>query len=272
VSGTNVAIVLGAVVLAAAPLPHKLRVVLCGLGLVLFVLVVGPEPSVLRAAVMGAIGLVALAWGRRAEPLHALGLALLVVLAFRPSLSSSVGLQLSVAATAGIVLWSPSLAHRLRVLPRVVALGLAATVAAQVAVAPLLVGTFGQLSLAGPLANLLAMPAVAPATVLGVGAALIGTVSELGGVAAARVAEPFSAWILFVGNGIGDLSWSAVELPRATAWMAAAPLLVAAAGALHDRGSGAGACGSTTTPASTGPSTPEAPGPAAPRQPPPARR
>lgn len=234
VSGSNVAIVLGAVVLLAARLPHKLRLVLCGLGLVLFVLIVGPEPSVLRAAVMGGIGLCALAWGRRAEPLHALGLAVLVVLAFRPSLVLSVGLQLSVAATAGIVLWTTSLARSLRFLPRVAALGLAATVAAQAAVAPLLVGTFGELSLAGPVANLLAMPAVAPATIFGLAAGVIGTFSETGGVVLARVAEPFSGWILLVGRSIGDLRWSSVTLPRMTAWVVAAPVIVAAAHALKD--------------------------------------
>lgn len=248
VSGSNVAIVLGAVVLLAAPLPHRLRLALCGLALVLFVLIVGPEPSVLRAAAMGGIGLSALAWGRLAEPLHALGLAVLVVLAFRPSLVFSVGLQLSVAATAGIVLWTATLARCFGFLPRVVALGFAATMAAQAAVAPVLIGAFGQLPLSGPVANLLAMPAVAPATVLGLAAAVIGTFSETWGVAVARLAEPFSGWILLVGNKIGDLGWSSVPLPSATAWMMAVPVLVAAAAALVGRTPSASACGPVRRP------------------------
>ena len=227
VSGSNVAIVLGAIVVVAARLPHKLRIVLSGGGLALFVVIVGPEPSVLRAAVMGGIGLCALAWGRRAEPLHALGLGLVIVLAFRPSMVSSAGLQLSVAATAGIVLWTRGLAQRLRVLPRIAALGLAATVAAQVAVAPLLVGTFGQLSLVAPVANLLAMPAVAPATVLGFAAGLAGTISGPAGRLLARLAEPFSAWILMVGKELGPLAWSSVQLPKWTAWIIAAPVIAA---------------------------------------------
>ncbi|HZK51028.1 MAG TPA: ComEC/Rec2 family competence protein, partial [Actinomycetota bacterium] len=106
VSGSNVAMVVGATALMVSGLALWIRLMACGLALGLYVLVVGPEPSVLRAAVMGAVGLLALALGRRTEPLHALGLALIVLLALRPGLVHSVGLHLSAAATAGIVLFS----------------------------------------------------------------------------------------------------------------------------------------------------------------------
>ena len=123
VSGSNVAIVVGATALLVSGLALPLRVIACGLALGLFVLVVGPEPSVLRASVMGLVGLLALAAGRRAEPLHALGLALIVLLTLRPGLVSSVGLHLSVAATAGIVLFSGHIRRALGRLPGFVALG-----------------------------------------------------------------------------------------------------------------------------------------------------
>jgi competence protein ComEC len=233
VSGENVAIVLGAILFVAGRLGHAARVVLCGLGLGLFVLIVGPEPSVLRAAAMGGIGLWAVAGGRRAEPLHALGLAVIIVLALRPALVFSVGLQLSVAATAGIVLWTGRVAQRLRFLPSAAALGLGATVAAQAAVAPLLVGTFGQLSLVSPGANMLALPAVPPATVVGLMSGILGVFSGPGGRLVARMAEPFAAWILMVGNKIGDLGWSSVEMPTWSAWLLAAPVVVAAFRALR---------------------------------------
>ena len=113
VSGSNVAIVVATVSAGAAALGLRTRLSLCALGLGLFVVVVGPEPSVLRAAVMGGIGLATLAAGRRAEPLHALGLALVILFGLRPGIVFSVGLHLSVAATAGIVLWSQRLAARL---------------------------------------------------------------------------------------------------------------------------------------------------------------
>lgn len=234
VSGTNVALVVGAVALLSARASMRMRVILCGLALSLYVLVVGPEPSVLRAAVMGAIGLWALCRGRRVDPLKALALALIVVLAARPGLLWSVGLQLSAAATAGLVLFSGRLSRLFGFLPRPVAFGLGATLAAQMAVAPLLVGVFGRLSLVAPLSNLAAMPAVAPATVLGLLSGAVGTLdANLGGFVA-RLAEPFVAWILFVGERAGGVSWAALDLPHAAAWLLALPLLICTVAVLHE--------------------------------------
>jgi competence protein ComEC len=203
---------------ALGPLGLRARVAGAFLGLALFVVVVGPEPSVLRAAAMGGVGLLALALGRRAGPLHALGLALIAVIGARPYLALSVGLALSVAATGGIVVWARPLARRLRWLPRPVALGLGVTLAAQVAVAPVLVGVFGEVSVAAPIANLIALPAVAPATVLGLGAALAGTLMDPAGRALARGAEPFVAWILWIGDLCGTPAWASAEVDRGWAW------------------------------------------------------
>jgi competence protein ComEC len=234
VSGSNVAIVVATVSAGAAALGLRTRLSLCALGLGLFVLVVGPEPSVLRAAVMGGIGLATLAAGRRAEPLHALGLALVILFGLRPGIVFSVGLHLSVAATAGIVLWSQRLAARLEpFVGRAIALALGATLAAQAAVAPLLAGVFGELSVVAPAANLVAVPAVPPATVLALAAGLAGVVSPGAGAALGRAAEPFAAWILGVADVAGRLSWAAVEVPTWTGIALAPPLLAAALAAVR---------------------------------------
>ncbi|MGH2750432.1 MAG: ComEC/Rec2 family competence protein [Actinomycetota bacterium] len=233
VSGSNVAIVVGAAALMVARCALWIRVAVCLCALVLFVLVVGPEPSVLRAAAMGVVGLSALAAGRRSEPLHALGLALIVVLALRPGLVFSVGLHLSAAATAGIVLFSGGFARRMGFLPRPVALVLAATLAAQLAVSPVLVGTFGEFSVVAPVANLLAVPAVAPATVLGVGAAVAGALLAPLGWLSARVAEPWVAWVLAVGRTTGSWSWASIEVPEWWGWPLGALVSAAAAASLR---------------------------------------
>ena len=233
VSGSNVAMVVGATALMVSGLALWIRLVACGLALGLFVLVVGPEPSVLRAAVMGAVGLLALVLGRRTEPLHALGLALIVLLALRPGLVHSVGLHLSVAATAGIVLFSGPLTRAMGGLPRFVSLPLAVTLAAQFAVAPVLVGTFGELSLVAPLANLLAVPAVAPATVLGLAAASAGALVPALGWLCARIAEPFVTWVLAVGRTTGSWPWASIDLPEAWGWPLGALVLAAALVALR---------------------------------------
>lgn len=234
VSGTNVALVVGAVALLSARASLKARVALCALALACYVLVVGPEPSVLRAAAMGAIALAGLASGRRADPLKALGLALIALLAARPGLVWSVGLQLSAAATAGLVLFSDRVARRLAFLPRPVALGLGAAVAAQAAVAPLMIAVFGSLSLVAPLSNLAALPAVAPATILGLVSGAAGAVNVSLGAVVARLAEPFAGWILMVGERAGAPQWAAPELPPAAALILAVPLLLCTAAALHE--------------------------------------
>lgn len=216
VSGSNVAILLAAVALALRRAPFAVRVAACATALACFVLVVGPDASVLRAAGMGVVALVALAYGRRTEPLGALGLALLAVVALRPGIVYSTGLHLSAAATAGIVLWTRPLAERLRRLPTVAATVLAATVAAQLAVAPLLVAVFGELSVTGVLANVLAAPAVAPATVVGLAAAAAGALWEPLAQLLAWTASPFAAWILRVGELLGEPAWA--SLPVSHGW------------------------------------------------------
>ena len=228
VSGSNVAIVVGAVAVLARSLSLVMRTGLCAGALALFVLVVGPDASVLRAAAMGAIALVALAGGRGVHPLHLVALAVMVVIGVRPAMVSSVGLHLSVAATLGIVLWATRLDRRCGRIPRLIRTPLAVTIAAQIAVLPIIVGAFGQLSLVAPLANLAAVPAVAPATVLTLAGGVVGLVAPPLGRALAIGAEPFAAWILFVGERTGSWSWAAVEVPTGLAWPLGVPLLVAA--------------------------------------------
>lgn len=227
VSGSNVALLLGAVALALRRAPLVGRVSACGAALLLFVAVVGPDASVLRAAGMGVVALVAIAAGRRAEPLHALGLALIVVVALRPGIVHSAGLHLSVAATLGIVLWASPIAARLGRLPRPVAIVAGATAAAQVAVTPLLAGVFGSVPLGGMPSNLLAVPAVAPATILGLAAGVVAPWWEAAGAAAARAAAPFAAWVLRVGEGFGGPQW-APPVPRSWGAALAVPVVAAA--------------------------------------------
>nr|MDQ3916598.1 ComEC/Rec2 family competence protein [Actinomycetota bacterium] len=229
VSGSNVAILLGAVALVLRKAPFVVRVGACGPALVLFVAVVGPDASVLRAAAMGVIALVALSYGRRTEPLHALGLAAVALVAVRPGIVYSTGLHLSAAATAGIVLWTRPLAARLGWLPRLAAVALAATTAAQVAVAPLLAGVFGRVPLGGLPANVLAMGAVPPATILGLAAAAVAPVAETPAALLARAASPFAAWILRVGEIFGAPAWASPEVPRGSGLVLAVPVLAAAA-------------------------------------------
>jgi competence protein ComEC len=182
VSGSNVAIVLGAVVLLCrwSGVARRWRPVIALAGLVGFVVLCRPEPSVLRAGAMGVVGLVALSTSRRRVSLPALAVAVLVLLCADPSLARSYGFALSTLATLGLVVfarpWGDAIARRL---PRRAALmgdAVAIPLAAQVVCAPVIVLLQGNVSTVAVLANLLAAPLVAPTTVAGIGAAIAGVV------------------------------------------------------------------------------------------------
>jgi ComEC/Rec2-related protein len=235
VSGSNVAIVLAGVAVLASRMSFRTRVAAGAGALLLFVLVVGPDASVLRAAAMGAVGLVALATGRQAEPLHALGVALMMIILLRPQIVFAVGLHLSVAATAGIILWASRI-HRSLPLPALISLPLAVTLSAQVAVLPLLLGVFGEASLVAPLTNLLAAAAVPPATVLGLTAALVGSLHPWWGGLILQAAEPFAGWILLVGRLGAEPEWATFAVPSWMGLVAAAPVCIVGACTLRGHG------------------------------------
>ena len=236
VSGSNVALVLAGAGWLFRRISFKLRMGACVAAIALFVLVVGPDASVLRAAAMGAIGLFALARGRQAEPLHALGLAVVVVIVARPQIVFSIGLHLSVAATAGIVLWTSRIAVVLRRLPGAIRLPLAVTASAQVAVLPVLVASFGQASIVAPLANLLAAAAVVPATALGLVGGVVGVVAPTVGGFILRLAHPFAAWILEIAELCARPSWASLRVDPSFAWWVAGPVVVVALWSVRSHG------------------------------------
>jgi len=169
VSGQNVALLcsLALPLLALLALGPRARALALVILIGLYVPLAGAGPSLQRAAVMGVAGLVALLAGRLSSRWYALGLAAVATLALDPRVSGDPGWQLSFAAVLGILVLGRPLRSLLRGLPRALADGLALTVSATLATAPLLAHHFGAVSLAGLGANVLALPVVAPIMWLG---------------------------------------------------------------------------------------------------------
>lgn len=217
VSGSNLAIVAGAVLLLlrcfrADP---RLAAVLAGLAIVGFVILARPSPSVLRAAVMGGVVLLALALGRARSAVPALSAAVLVLLLVEPPLALDAGFGLSVLATAGLVLLAPGWAATLRRrgVPAGVAEALVVPAAAALVTAPLIAGLSGQVSLVSVVANLLVVPAVAPATVLGVLAAVVSPLSPDAATACAWLAGPAARWLVFVADRAAAIPGATLPWP-----------------------------------------------------------
>jgi competence protein ComEC len=190
VSGGNVAMVLMPVLaLTAALRLSRWPRFLIGSGTVaFFVVLTGAEPSVLRAGVMAGLALLGGLLGRPGSSGSVLAGAVVALLAMDPALVWSVGFQLSVAATAGMVALATPIADRLRVLPRPVAMAAGATLAAQTGVTPVLLFWFHEVPLSTILANVLAFPVVAPAMLLGLLAAGAGLLAAPLGRALAGLA------------------------------------------------------------------------------------
>lgn len=224
VSGFNVGLIAGATfaLLGLARVSRRLAAAVAIVVVIAFAAVVGPQPSVLRAAIMATVVLGALLVEREPSVLNALALSALLILALRPADLHDPGFQLSFAATTGIVL-AP--------LPRgFVAGAVGVSLAAELAVVPITLAHFNQLSVIGPLANLGAVPLAAVATVVG----LAGVATSWLSAAAAEVVLNATWPVLIVLRlwvaVAAAAPWALVRLP-APGWIAvcayAASLLLA---------------------------------------------
>ncbi|REK70651.1 DNA internalization-related competence protein ComEC/Rec2 [Aeromicrobium endophyticum] len=213
VSGTNLTIVL-AVTMAVARSAGVRRRGLWAVGVVsilAFVLLARPEPSVVRAAAMGAVGVAALGFGSRGG-LRALCWAVVVLLFLDPWLARSPGFVLSASATGGILLLAPPFARRLETwMPRWCALAVAVPLAAQLVCTPALAALSGEVSLVAVFANLLAAPAVAPATVAGLVGGVLAMVWAPLGQVLGTLAGACASWILTVGHTAAGLDAASFE-------------------------------------------------------------
>ena len=233
VSGANVAIVVAAILAAGRRVGLGRRWRLAGAIAMLpvFVVLVRPSPSVLRAAVMGAVVLIAGFAGRRAVALPVLSASVLLLVLVDPFLARSPGFAMSVLATGAIIAIAPAWTRRLsRHMPRSVAAAIAVPAAAQLACTPVLVAAFGQLTPWAIPANLLAAPAVAPATLAGICCALCALVLPGVAVIPAQLAGLAAAWLAIVARTLAAMPGAGLRGPSGWAGVAALAGAVAGAG------------------------------------------
>lgn len=201
VSGSNVAQVAEALllVMAVCTIPRRRAIPLVWGGLGMFAVLSGAESSVMRATVMGSIGLLAGLLGRRQNGVNALLLAATIMIVLQPFvLRYDVGFQLSFAATLGLMVFSGPFGERLKFLPERFGLRemIACTLAASLAILPVSLAAFGSFPLIGLIANVpvvMAMPFAMLFGALGLGLGLIhpilGLLPAVAGVLVLRTTE-----------------------------------------------------------------------------------
>lgn len=217
VSGANCSLILGALLLAARTLRlnRALAAALCIGGLGLFVLMVGPDASVLRAAVMGAIGLVALSGGRPGRGLSFLCVAVIMLVVVEPALSASFGFLLSVLATLGIVVTGrPIMAWFPAAVPRWVAAGAAVPLSAQAFCGPVIVLLQPQFSSFALPANMAAAVLVAPVTLLGTTAVPLVPLAPVLAAAPLGIAAAFASGVAGIARFFANLPGAVLPWPE----------------------------------------------------------
>lgn len=214
VSGQHVALVMGTALVAMGAVPRRPRAVLGALVLLALVVLVRPSGSVLRAATMGTVLLAGVAAGRRSASLPALCAGVIALLLADPRQARDLGLTLSVAATAGILLGTRPLAGLLpRWVPRPLAELLALPVAAQAACAPVLVCVQPTVGLWSVPANLLAAPVVPLVTLTGLAGALLAPWWPWAAGVLTCPASAACAWIVTIARLLAGLPGAGVPWP-----------------------------------------------------------
>ncbi len=234
VSGANVTIVCGTVLFVTGMLGPRVAVVLAAAVLAAFVVVVQPTASVLRAAVMGAIALLAIVTSRRRQAIPALAATVIVLMIVAPQLAVDVGFALSVSATAALIVLAPGLSRRLvdRGWPKPVADAVCVAAAAQVVTAPLIAAIAGSVSMVAIAANVLVAPVMAPITVLGTAAAALSTTWPAAAQLLIRFTGPELWWLLTVARSCARMPGATVSVPSGTAGAVVVGMAIAAAGLL----------------------------------------
>jgi competence protein ComEC len=209
VSGANFAIVSTFILYLMQFVFRKipLRLGATAVFLIAFIALVRPSPSVLRAAAMAAVLLIAQGTHRGRDSLPALGFAIAAVVVADPWQVRDPGFALSVLATAGLLIAAPRLVEKFStVMPKPLAIVIATPLAATLFCSPVIVAISGQLSLMSIVANVLAAPAVAPITIVGFVAGLISpalpSLSEL----LLWCVKPLAAWVAWIASVISDYS------------------------------------------------------------------
>jgi competence protein ComEC len=182
----------------------KTRLLVVGLILFLFIFLVRPTPSVLRAALMSAVVLLAKYFGDRSVGIPSLAAAISVLILVDPIQSTDPGFALSVLATAGILLLSPIIEKRLgrQVKNTWIVQAISIPVSATIFCLPVIVMLSNQISLVTVPANILVAPVIAPITILGFLAAILAPAIPLLSTFLIGIATPFAHWIVFISNAM----------------------------------------------------------------------
>lgn len=199
-SGINITLLATLIGLCARPLGRRISALITIMCIVLFVMFVGADPPVTRAAIMGVLTLLAVVYERKTIGLYMLFLSALVIAVFKSEWITSVSFQLSFGATLGIMLWGNVRKRDVRGFFHktlyFLETELKPTFAAQIFTTPIILWYFQEFSLIAPLANLVVSAVIPPLMVFGLITVVLGHVNLMLGVIPAYVTYAFLHYIV----------------------------------------------------------------------------
>ncbi len=228
ISGFNIAILAGLfAALARRVVGARAATLIVILGLAVYTLLVGAGASVVRAAIMGSLGVLALHYHRQNDALNALAAAALLMLAWNPFTLYDLGFQLSFLATLGLILYVTPLSaafekflarftpsERAQQIVGALNDSFIVTLAAQITTTPLILFAFHRLSLIGLLANLIVLPVQPAVMVLGGWAMLVALVVQPIGQVIAWIAWAFAEFTIVVVQASASVPFASLDVGR----------------------------------------------------------
>lgn len=205
VSGYNISVVGGFFLNLAGVIKRRYALLASMLAIVLYIMLVGAQPPVIRAGIMAAVSYLAMSLGKQRMALWSLSLAALVMVLFDFSVLGNLSFQLSFLATLGIIIFSEKFKQLFIKVPEPFNDSLATTLAAQLLVTPLIFYNFGTVSLISPLVNTLVLWTIPLATVLGFASLAVSLlVLKIGQLLALFAWVPLSifVWVVELGAKI----------------------------------------------------------------------
>lgn len=221
-SGFHTSLILGVVLTLTRRFSERTRFVLGTLALIIFVGLTGLQPSVLRAALMGFGGLVALLLRRKIKPLGALLVVATLLLIYNPLWIWNLGFQFSFLATVGLIVTVPPLTKWLDWMPSAIAPLVAVPIAAYLWTLPLQLYTFGVLSPYSILVNLVATPLISLLSLGGMVSALAAMIWSPAGSALAWLLKYPAQGLIAIVDGFSQLPGNAYAVGTISALTAIA--------------------------------------------------
>ena len=207
-SGINITLLASIIASFTSFLSKKVSSIITIFCIVLFVFFVGPEPPIVRAAVMGSLAIFAIIFGRQKSALYLLFLSGLLVLLFKFEWIKSISFQLSYGATLGIILFGGAKIKGKSVSQKIkydFLKELKPSLAAQIFTAPLIFYYFKQISLISPLSNLLVSPTISLLMIFGFLTAILGKINYFLGLIPSIICYGILSYIIFIIDFLSKL-------------------------------------------------------------------